>query len=176
MEEEIWMSVFGYEGYYEVSNLGRLKSLSREMYNGFGFFLSKDRILKTFPDGSGYLSCLLSKDGKKTHKKPHQLVAIAFLNHKLNGNSIVVDHINGDKIDNRLQNLQIKTHRENNTTCFIKNKLSFSSEYVGVSLVKRRNKWVSQIFISGKSKYLGTFKTEIEAHNAYQTALKQLTA
>ena len=162
MEE--FRDVVGYEGLYQVSNLGNVKSLK------FG----KGRVLKELQTGlkkNIYLAVALSKDGKGKQYKIHQLVAMAFLNHTPCGNELVVDHINDDKLDNRLENLQIVSHRFNT----YKTQGRHTSKYKGVSLHKKLNKWVSNIMINGKSNHLGVFNCELAAAAAYQNKLKEIT-
>ena len=67
---EIWRDILGYEGYYQISNHGRIKSLSRKMFNGFGRFISKEIILKLSLDHRGYLYTVLTKDGVSPSKRP----------------------------------------------------------------------------------------------------------
>ena len=156
MIKEEWKPVKDYEGLYEVSNLGRVKSLR----------FNKERILKPIKDGRGYINVGLSS---KKHLV-HQLVAINFLNHTPCGMKLVVDHINNNPLDNRLENLQLISFRENSSKD-IKNK---SSKYTGVSWDKSRNKWTSTIYILKKSIKLGRFKNEYDAHIAYQNKLKTI--
>ncbi|CAB4153010.1 NUMOD4 [uncultured Caudovirales phage] len=94
---EIWNPVKDYEGLYEVSSLGRVISVR------------KNKILKPILNGK-YFKVSLSR----THKiRIHQLVANVFLGHNTCGMKLVVDHINGDCLDNRLSNIQVVTQREN---------------------------------------------------------------
>ena len=174
--EEIWVDIKDYEGLYQISNMGRVKSLERYVKNGInsGFFL-KGIIRKPKVNNYGYYQIWLSKESKKKIYTIHQLVAIYFLNHTPNGLTIVVDHINGIKTDNRVENLQLVTTRENTSTCYRKDKKTFSSKYVGVSWKKRDNKWQSAIQINGKTKHLGYFDNELDASNAYQNKLKEVT-
>jgi len=157
---EIWKEVKGYEGIYEVSNLGNVKSLN---YNG----TKKEKELKICYDSDGYCIVSLFKNKVSKTRKVHQLVAESFLNHTPNGMKLVVNHINFIRNDNRLENLEIISQRINTNLKHLKS----SSKYTGVSWYKSMNKWVSQIKINGKQKNLGYFKTELEAHNAYQKAL-----
>jgi hypothetical protein len=149
-----------YEGLYQVSNLGNVKSFK----NGI------EKVLKGGISSSGYRNVVLYNGSKLKGYSIHQLVAIEFLNHKPLKYKIVVDHINNNKLDNRLENLQIISNRANLT----KDKKKGTSKYVGVNLDKTRNKWISQITINGKNVFLGRFKTEIEASEAYQNKLKTL--
>jgi hypothetical protein len=100
----------------------------------------------------------------------HQLVAMAFLNHTPCGMNLVVDHINSNKLDNRVENLQLITQRENSSKD-IKNK---TSKYTGVSWCKHRGKWLSQIYLNKKTYNLGRFNCELSAHLAYINKLKQI--
>ena len=94
---EIWRRVRGYEGYYEVSNKGRVKSLER--YN-----VPEDKILTPFKNNRGYLRVPLTRNGKTKNKAIHRLVAFAFL--KIDSRFNEVNHIDGDKLNNRVENLE----------------------------------------------------------------------
>ena len=160
-EEEEWREVKGYEGHYIVSSYGNVKTLK------FG----KEKFMTKCNEGKGYSSLVLSnKDKVKSTQYVHKLVAIAFLNHKPSGLDIVVDHIDNDKQNNRADNLQLISHRENCS----KDKKNGTSKYTGVSWCKGRNKWRTMINIDRKSKFLGYFTNELEAAEAYQTELKQI--
>jgi len=76
---EIWKDIPGYERLYQVSNLGNVKSLSREMWNGVSFWKSKERILKVRKCSNGYLDCLLYDIKRKAkRKRVHRLVMLAY--------------------------------------------------------------------------------------------------
>tara|TARA_R110002050_G_C8577260_1_gene483283 strand:+ start:32 stop:514 length:483 start_codon:yes stop_codon:yes gene_type:complete len=156
---EIYKDIKGYEGMYQVSNLGNVKSLKRKG-------CLKDRMLKGTINNLGY--SVYNFSGKQ--KKTHQLVAIAFLNHTPNGyNGLVVDHIDSNRLNNELSNLQLISQRLNTS----KDKKNCSSKYTGVCWCKRSSKWLSSIRIKGKSKSLGYFTNELDASNKYQEALKK---
>lgn len=110
---EVWKSIPNYEGLYEVSSLGKVKSLPRKICNHKGCHISKEKILRPGINSRDYLSIVLFKNNSKKSLNVHQLVAMAFLNHTPCGHNLVVDHINKNKIDNRLENLQLITNRKN---------------------------------------------------------------
>lgn len=170
MEEE-FRDVPGYEGLYQVSNLGNVKSLPKEWITSICTLKSHNgKILKANKNNIGYYQVGLSNRINTKTYRIHQLVAMAFLNHIPNDNrKIVVDHINNNPLDNRLENLQIITTRENNS----KDRKG-SSKYTGVCWSKNDKKWKSGIVINGKNIHLGYFKCEEEASNAYQNKLKEV--
>ena len=157
---EIFKDISGYDGVYQVSNLGRVKSMQR----------GNDKILLASENGSGYLHVGLSKSGKVKTRTIHQLVSEAFLNYMPRGNTMVINHINFDTKDNRLENLQIVSHRKNTDLKHLKS----SSKYVGVCWCKHYKKWTSRIQIDKKSKHLGYYNEEYDAHLAYQHEIKKL--
>jgi len=165
---EIWKDIIGYEGLYQVSSFGRVKSLGGKI-GGKGA-ISKEKILKNNLDSNGYYIVNLCKNSIQKTFKIHKLVAINFLGHIPNGFKIVVDHLNNDKTNNHVSNLQLISSRLNSS----KDKKKGSSKFTGVSWNKNNNKWVSHIRINGKSKYLGSFDNEIEASEAYQKALNEI--
>jgi len=169
--QEIFKSIPHYSN-YQVSNIGRVKSLSRWSNCGHNGQMKKEIILTLFKDSSGYYMVKLYKNGKSKTKKVHQLVTEAFLNHKPNGNTMVVNHKNFIRTDNRLDNLEIVSMRENGS----KKQIKSSSKYVGVSWNKYRSKWTSQIHIDGTNKYLGLFEDELDAHHTYQKALSKINS
>lgn len=173
-EKEIWKDILGYEGHYQASNLGRVRSVDRGVFTKNGQYrMYKGKVLRG-GISSGYQSTALCKEGAYRVFKNSQLVSMAFLNHEPNGSKMVVDHINGDISDDRLSNLRVVTQRENLSSCFRSDKKSLSSKYVGVSFFKKIKKWASQINYKGENVRIGYFKTELEASNAYQLALSKV--
>jgi len=156
-EVEIWMSIPGYEGRYEFSNLHNIKSLK----------YGKERVLKQ-TIFKGYYQVGLYLNGKLNTFRIHQIVAMCHLGHVPDGYTLVVDHKNEIITDNRIENLQIITARENVS----RSKKNCSSKSVGVSLCKTSKKWSSKIRINGKQIHLGLFDNEIEASQYYENALK----
>lgn len=108
--EEIWKDVKGYEGMYQVSNLGRVKSLERQIVGIKSKYIG-ERILKQSPDGKGYMMAWLYFKNKRTTVKVHRLVAEAFIPNPENKPQI--DHINTVKTDNNVANLRWCTEKEN---------------------------------------------------------------
>jgi len=108
MENEIWKDVVGYEGLYQVSNLGRVKGLERTIQgwgkSGYRPTKIKGKIMKASHDRGGYLLVGLSKDGKVKTEKVHRLVLKAFLEQPEGKNQ--VNHKNEIRDDNRLDNLE----------------------------------------------------------------------
>lgn len=101
---EIWKDIKGYENRYQVSNLGRIKSLPK---NG----RKEELILKPQPLKTGYLSIDLCKDSKTKKLSIHRIVAKTFIENTFNKEE--VNHINGLKTDNRVENLEWNTKSEN---------------------------------------------------------------
>ena len=170
MMKEVFKDIKGFEGLYQVSNLGRVKSLSRVVYNHLGARTLKEKILKGCLGSNGYYTVNLMKDGKYNAINVHQLVAMAFLGHEPCGHKLVVDHIDHNRQNNRVDNLQVLTMRQNSS----KRIKEYTSKYIGVSKKKGSDKWFAFITINGKNKNLGTFSTELRASIAYELALLQL--
>jgi hypothetical protein len=170
--QEIFKDIPGYEGLYQVSNLGNVKSLERQILcRGKYPTIIKEKLLKSGKDKDGYLMTNLCKNGKMKTHRIHKLVMMSFENYEPNLNKkIIIDHIDNNPSNNFLSNLQLISHRENSS----KDKKNGSSQYIGVSWQKDNNKWKAEIYINGKSKYLGLFSDELDAHKAYQNTLKQL--
>lgn len=173
MENEVWKSVVGYEGLYDVSSHGRVKSLQRTVIDRRIQRGIKERILKSVL-AKGYPLVVLCKGGIRKAFKVHILVSTSFLGHTPISQAFVVDHINGIKTDNRVDNLRIVTNRFNVSASILSSNKKCSSKFIGVSWQKSVNKWQANIEISGRKKYLGVFTNEIDASVAYQKALASL--
>lgn len=112
---EVFKDILGYEGLYQISNLGTVKSVGRYGNNQYSEYWMDERILKHSIVGtrnSGYCAVNLRKDGKSKQKYVHRLVAIAFVdNYRLSAK--YVNHTDGDSKNNRFDNLEWCTHSEN---------------------------------------------------------------
>jgi len=155
MQTEIWKDVVGYEGLYQVSNLGNVKSLPR---NGT---VNNEKILSPRNNGIGYLKVTLSNKSR-SYKYVHILVAESFLGYNVSKGTICVDHLNNVRSDNRLENLRIITPKEN-----ISRAKTSNTGQTGIYKVGNRFR---VIFIK---KHLGYFKDINEAKSAYLNASKQ---
>lgn len=158
---EIYKDVIGYEGIYQVSNLGNVKSLR---YN-------KEKILKPSKNVHGYFQVVIVLNCERKTRMVHQLVAECFLNHKRCGFELVINHIDFNKTNNKLDNLEIVTNRENSN----KKHLKSSSKYIGVYWSGLHNKWRASISINSRNKHLGLFTNELEASEAYQKELLNIS-
>lgn len=132
MQEEKWKEIIGWEGLYEVSDLGRVRSLDREVALSTGRTRRvKGKIISQGLSSGRYPSVVLSKNGNTTSCYVHRLVAEAFIEEL--GGTYTVDHINRDTMDNRLINLRIATRIEqaaNKST-----KSSSTLEFIGIELI-----------------------------------------
>lgn len=171
LKNEQWKDIPNYEGYYQVSNLGRVRSLNRVIQTSDGVFRRLNGVLKNQRLLQDYYMVDLTKDNKRKSFRTHVLVALAFLDYAEFKNRLVVDHIDNDSKNNNLNNLQLITQRENSS----KDRKNKTSRYTGVSFVKRSNKWKAQIYYNQKIHNLGEYKTEYEAHKAYQARLNKIT-
>lgn len=107
--EEVWKPIVGYEGLYEISSLGNIASTRRKVANytknGEKYFqIRNGKLLSIHDDGHGYMHTKLSKNGKRYNVKVHRLVAEAFIPNPTSLRE--VNHKNGNKKDNRVENLE----------------------------------------------------------------------
>lgn len=166
-EEEIWKDIPGYEGYYKVSNFGSVKSVDRivKFKNGHTHRVGKPMAL--IKSNRGYFSIKLHKDGTPHTFKVHQLVYLSFSDQRAHDPCYVVNHKDGNGLNNNISNLELVTQRENSSICFRKNRCSKTSKYTGVSWSNDRRKWVAQMKVNGRQVLLGRFECEMDAALAY---------
>lgn len=171
--QEIFKPIKDYEGFYSVSNFGRVQSGAREWIAGKGAVRSKGRsFLKPCLDGCGYVIINLCKNSIRKTFSIHRLVWDHFGDKKRNGHLLQIDHIDNNKLNNRIDNLQLLSNRQNTSKSKIQYKQS--SKYTGVYWQKRDKKWQSCIQINGKLKHLGYFDNEFDAYLAYEMELSEV--
>lgn len=109
---EIWKPVVGYEGIYEVSSYGRVRSLTRDVLKSNGVIQHRSgRLKELMKNKDGYLLVSLNKGGRNKKQFVHRLVAAAFIQSNLFG--LEVDHIDFNRSNNRVENLRVLDHTEN---------------------------------------------------------------
>lgn len=107
--QEVWKDIKGYEGSYQVSNLGNVKSVERKDSKGR---IAHEKLLRPWDDRNGYLVVHLWKGGTKKHHKVHRLVLETF--RPIQGmEKLDCNHIDENKLNNRLDNLNWLTRRDN---------------------------------------------------------------
>ena len=111
--DEVWLPVVGYEAFYEVSNLGRVKKLRRMQNFGKRPIEFPELILRQFVKPNGYTRVILSVDDKPKDMYVHRLVATCFCEKPIEASKLVVNHKNGIKNDNRAENLEWCTYSAN---------------------------------------------------------------
>lgn len=165
---EKFIDIPGYEGLYQVSDLGRVKALQRESTHINGnVHIKKEKILKQANNGNNYLSVLLYNENKeKKSFYVHRLVLKTFLE----DSDLLVDHKNHIRLCNVLSNLRYLTPRLNAST--VVNRPTPASKYVGVNKTNNPvKKWKAVLRINGTKRHIGSYITEEEASEAYQKAL-----
>ena len=110
-KEETFVPMKGYEGLYEVSNYGRVLSINKPITKGTG--VRKPKFLKQSKGSKGYIMVKLYKDGQKLGMSIHRIVAINFIPNPSGLN--VINHIDCNKTNNRVENLEWCTQRHNMT-------------------------------------------------------------
>lgn len=125
----------------------------------------KQTILKPSLSTKGYPQVILYRNLKKHTVTVHHLMGVTFLNLKENE---IIDHKDNNKLNTKLSNLQKSDYRHNTS----KDAPNLYSKLQGVSYYKKTNKYVAQIRINGRLKYLGIFNTELEASEKYNNYLK----
>jgi hypothetical protein len=163
-ETEIWKAISGYEGLYEVSNFGNVKSLpKKKVARGGSVYTTKEKIMSPNPNRWGYLRVNLINEGKIKSFKVHRLVMSAFIG----VSDLHVDHIDTVHTNNSLSNLRYCTQAENQR---------FNREKLGIKYTNRNGtvRYHAKIQQNNKKYFLGSFRTENEARAAYNKARAEL--
>ena len=155
MYKEEWKDIKGYEGLYQVSNLGRVKSLKRKVYAGRGRMRWQyEKILsKNKTNGNGYKVVSLNKEGKSQNKYIHRLVAETFLENPCNYRYI--NHKDEDKSNNCFDNLEFCTAQYNST---------YNNLHIRKGLKIRNNKYSKKILqLNDNNEVINIFPSISEA-------------
>lgn len=174
--DETWKDIKDYEGMYQVSDLGRVKSLSRitKKKGGKISYRQPEKILSFYKTNTGYVMVHLYKDGKNKHNLVSRLVAQAFIPNP--DNLPEVDHINHNLENNKPLNLRWCTPSQNKQN--MRKPATNKTGYTGVKIQSHcKNKpYYASVKSKGKDVYLGSFKTAEEASRAYQEASQHFHA
>lgn len=160
---EEWRLVPSLKNLYEVSNCGRLRSKRRWKTTGVVF--------KGYIDKCGYQRACISILNNRSNVAVHRLVAEVF-----NPNwkpDLVVDHIDGNRLNNIPQNLRMLTHRDN-IRAYNKQRAASTSRFRGVSWYGPSGKWTARIKALDRNIYIGRFSDEVDAARAYNSKAIEL--
>lgn len=159
MLQEEWKPIKGYEGLYEISNFGRVKS-------------SSGIIKKTSHTTRGYENISLNKMGDQKSIMVHLLVWDYFGDRPRDGRKLQVDHIDNNKSNNHINNLQLLTPRENSAKRIVQ--LGRKQNLPLGVCTSSKNRFRAKIKIGQTNIYLGQFKTPEDASEAYKKALENI--
>lgn len=141
---EIWKDIEGYKGIYQVRNMGRVRSLTRKVWN----YTKPGRILRPGSKKNGYLHvCLINGSKREKHAHVHRLVAAAFIPNP--DNLPEVNHKNYDKTDNRVENLEWCTSRYN------------KAHFRKSPYAKNADKKKTRTLVNKSIQYIMTYKDEV---------------
>jgi hypothetical protein len=169
MEKEIWKPVVGYEGVYEVSNKGRIKSVER-IVDAKNHKIHKRESIRNLKIHNGYYYITLSKNSKNETLAVHRIVAMAFLDKPNEKNHI--DHINTNRLDNRVENLKWCTRLENARNPITRQNVILAHK--NESYLKKAQ--MAKI-ISGKAKIVYKYSVEnkyIESYESISNAARSI--
>jgi hypothetical protein len=141
---EIWKDISGYEGLYQVSNLGRIKSLNRI---NLAERKLKGRIRKVFDIGDGYIQVVLRKNNKPKHLMVHRLVGIAFIKNPQNKPQI--NHIDSNKSNNIALNLEWCTASENQIHAIINGKVQLGEDRQNATISNEQARYIRTLNKNG---------------------------
>jgi hypothetical protein len=161
---EQFRSIKSYEEFYEISNLGRVKSYHNCRGKGTIF-------LKPCLNNSGYMKYVLKKYGRQKNHYIHLLVWDAFGDKPRNGRIIIIDHIDENKLNNNINNLQAIDRRLNIHKSYIHRNWELPQGYY---FDKEKNKYRAIININGKVKTIGYYESKDDAHKSYIKKLEEV--
>lgn len=165
--KEIWTDVLGFESHFQVSNLGRIRSKDRLVVfkNGCSRFYNGIIRKQHYNKKRGYMYISFKVKGIVKTMSVHRVVAESFLGIK---DGLCVDHVDSNKLNNKLDNLRWITNRENLTRALCKDGSP------GVCWHKVNKKYISSIYNNGKINHLGYYTSKKEAEIAYKKALSNV--
>lgn len=166
MKDEIWKDIRGFEGYYQVSNLGNVKSLDRIIVRSNNSkYTSKGKMSNPVKHKDGYHRVNLRKEGVHI-RLVHRVVMESFIG----TSKLQVNHVDGNKSNNNLLNLEYVTHLENmnHASTVLKGKKRY-----GVRSTPS-GKWRADIRVGHLRKSLGTFSNKEEAYKKFYEAYLEL--
>lgn len=193
LKNEIWITIPDYED-YQISNYGRIKSLEKKVNGKWAWatYIRKEKILSPAMDGEGYLHVRIIRNDRKTVLwKVHQLMGLVFLGHdRKNNDGLVVDHIDGNRKNNQLSNLQLLDKIENIKKGQLRKKIerrlpeqtyyfNYDNEQITAVLNKLISaKYFQHIFVDSKNSIIHRFTTRNrllyeEAITQFNTIVKQ---
>ncbi len=150
-----WKEISGYRKKYKINTIGLIKDDSNRLLKGcikFGYRVQP----------------LTKEDGSRVFKRVHRLIWETFVGEIQDG--YVIDHIDGNRLNNALSNLRVATRQQNsvNRGAMVKNKTGFRG------VVRKGTRFIAQITSNYTVTYLGTFDTPEQAGLAYQTRAKEV--
>lgn len=165
LKTEIWRPIKDYEGLYEVSNMGNVRSVDRYVMHDNHYRFLKGKPIKSFPNLRGYLRVRLCKNSKAKNYFVHRLVAEAFMP---NPNDLpFIDHINTIRDDNRVENLRWCSQKENCNNPLTREHLTYQKKNKPVYYIDEQGKKISFKSISEAERKIGC------SHYTIAIALKE---
>ena len=156
--KEIWRDIKGYEGLYQVSNTGKIKSLSRTYFKLGKLATYKEKELKIVKQKTGYCTVNLYKNSFLKVMLVHRLVAETFIKHPKNKN--VVNHIDYNKENNCVENLEWTTQQEN---------LAHSKNNIVKAYLENRNSNTNEHYIYKNKKRVVFRYQPMNIHKSFKT-------